>query len=70
MHVGAGLTAYAAGRAVADGVQRAMALAAEDNAHAVGQALVLRARRQRQVEQAKAAADMARLIAERKRLHG
>jgi hypothetical protein len=71
MHVGSGVMAYAVGRAITDGVQRAQDLAAEDHAHEIGQYYYRQRLAQRRAEAAaEADAAAARLNAARKRIHG
>jgi hypothetical protein len=71
MHLGSGMMAYAAGRAITDGITRAQDLAAEDHAHEIGQRYYRQRLAQRKAEvRADAAAAMAKLVADRKKLHG
>lgn len=71
MHVGTGLMAFAAGKALQDGMQRARELQAVDQAHATGQAYFVKRVAQRRAEAlAQASAAKTRLLANRKMLHG
>lgn len=71
MHVGAGMMAFALGRAIQDGAQRAHDLRQVDRAHRIGMGIVIRARQQRRAaDLEKAAAAKVRLMANRARLHG
>lgn len=71
MHFGTSAMAFAAGKAIQDGMQRARELRAVDDAHAVGQAYYAKRVAQRRAEAlAQASAAKTRLLANRKMLHG
>ena len=71
MHLGTSLLAFAAGRAMLDGIERGRALAAVDRAHQIGQrryAATIQRKRAALAENGDASA--AWLNRERRRIHG
>lgn len=71
LHLGTGLVAFAAARALQDGIERGQALRAEDRGHAIGRqryAAIIRQKKIAQRTEAEAAVE--RLMRNRQRLHG
>lgn len=71
MHFGTCALAFAAGRAIQDGVQRAREIKAVDDAHAVGQRYyAARVGQRKAAVRAQATASKSQLLAMRADLHG
>lgn len=71
MHFGTSALAFAAGKAIQDGIARARELEAVDQAHSTGQRYFAKRVAQRRAEAlSEASAAKTRLLANRKMLHG
>lgn len=71
LNIGTGLVAFAAAKALQDGIERGNALRAVDRAHEIGRARYVRAIKHKKSLQRAAAEDaVAALMRDRQRLHG